>query len=135
MRLKIQLVRDWILRPDVPGPAAFSRAGSTSILQVSWAEYRGDKPYRPLDEAGIREFAVKRGQSFGGLTRTSSGTCRFGIFGTAVFQSLTNPHCQVWLLTNGKDLIFATYVSSDQPSPNEISELEQIAQSLALGPE
>jgi hypothetical protein len=135
MRLKIQLFNNWLQRSDVPGPAAFSRRGNTSVLQDSWAGYRSDKPLRQLGEDGIRQFAAEFGRKFGELVESSSGTCGFGIYGTAIFRSLPHPRSQVWILTNGRDHILATHVSSEQPSSDEIAEVQQIAQSLALGPE
>lgn len=117
----------------MPGPAAFSRRGSTSVLQVSWAEYRSDKPLRQLGEEGIRQFAADFGRKFGDLVESSCGTCGFGIYGTAIFRSPPHPRSQLWILTNGRDHILATHVSSEQPPPEEIAEVEQIAQSLALG--
>ena len=135
MRLKIQLCNDWSPRSDLPGPAAFSRQGSTGTFQVSWAEYRADKPLRPLDNEGIRQFAVNHGVEFGELVDSSSGACGFGIFGTAVFRSEKFPRTQIWILTNGRDHILATHICSEVPAPAEVAEVQQIASSLALGPE
>jgi hypothetical protein len=135
MRLKVQLFDNWKWRQDVPGPTAFERQGSTSAFQVSWAEYRGDKPYRPLDEEGMRQFAVKFGREFGELVKSSSGTCSFGIYGTAIFRSASHPRSQVWILTNSRDHILATHICSVAPSAQEVAEVQVIARSLALGPE
>lgn len=134
IRLKVQLFTNWVSRPDLPGPASFSRQGSTSVLQVSWAEYGGDKVFPKLDGEGLRKFTVCFGQQFGRLLESTNGVCRFGVFGTAVFRSAKAPRMQVWILTDNRDHILATYVGNEQPAPEEIAEAQQIAMSLALGP-
>jgi hypothetical protein len=83
----------------------------------------------------MRKFAVDFGRQFGELVESSCGTNGFGLFGTAVFHSASHPRCQVWILTNSQDHILATHICSEQPSPEEIAEVQHIAQSLALGPE
>lgn len=134
MRLKIELFRNWSQQNNPNGPATFVRQGSTNAFQVSWAEYRGDKPLNTGGEEGTRQFAVNFGKKFGELVESSSGTCRFGIFGTA-FRSATYPRIQVWILTNNRDHILATHICSAYLSADEIAEVQKIAASLALGPD
>jgi hypothetical protein len=137
MRLKIELLLNWMRRPDIPGAAAFSRKGSTSVFQVSWAEYRGKQPLHKIGVDGLRQFAIDFGQkqASGELVESSSGPCRFGNFGTAVFRSGEHPRIQIWIVTDGTDHILATHICDRHPEPSEIVEVQQIAGSLALGPE
>ena len=135
MRLKIQLFDNWSPRADLPGTAAFSRQGSAGTFQVSWAEHRADKPLRAFDDDGVRQFAINQGKDFGELVDSSGGACCFGVFGTAVFRSENYPRTQIWILTNGRDHILATHICNEVPAPGEVAEVEQIASSLALGPE
>ena len=64
-----------------------------------------------------------------------SGECKFGMFGTAVFQATANPWAQIWRISNGSDQIMATYICDRWPEKSEVAEAQEIANSLTLGPE
>lgn len=120
--------------PD--GPTTFSRHGSSSAFQVSWAEYRGGKlPEVTAD--GLMEMATSFGQTqgLGEMLESTTGDCKFGIFGTAVFRSAQHPRIQIWFISDGRDHIMATHICDCDPEASEIAEVQQIASNLALGPE
>jgi hypothetical protein len=136
MRLKIELFANWAQQQNPDGPATFCRQGSTNAFQVSWAEYRGGRP----PNAGTNEMKLLAAgfgpkQGFGEMLESSTGACSFGCFGTAVFASTEYPRVQVWFITNGSDHIMATHICDQEPGPEEVSEVQRIAESLALGPD
>lgn len=135
MRLKIQLPSTWYQDKDNDGPATFYRNNSSCALQVSWAENQGGSFSSPSGQDLIA-FALNFGaqNGFGAVTETRDGICSFGAFGTAIFHSNEHPRIQLWILSNGRDFIFATHICDQPPLPEEISEAQSIAESLALGP-
>lgn len=134
MRLKIQLPRTWMQQNNHKGPATFCRQGSTCTFQVSWAEYRGDKPIQVTSD-GLLEMAAAFGrkQGFGDALDTASGDCKFGAFGTAVFRAAGHPRIQIWFISNGRDHIMATHICDREPEAIEVEDVQQIAGSLVLG--
>ena len=136
MRLKIQLSTTWEQQSNPNGPATFCRRGSSSALQVSWAEYSGGKLPEVTTEKLV-EMATSFGQKqgFGEMQESASGNCRFGTFGTAVFHSAKYPRIQIWFISDGRDHIMATHICDREPEASEIVEVQQIASSLALGSE
>ncbi len=137
MRLKIQLPTTWAQRSNPDGPATFCRKGSTSAFQVSWAEYRGGKPLPQITADSLKQMATDFGQKKGLrlMAESSGGPCRFGSFGTAVFHSAQHPRIQVWFICDGREHIMATHICDREPESSEVAEAQQIASSLALGPE
>jgi hypothetical protein len=137
MRLKIELFQNWKQQQNLNGPATFRRQGSTSAFQVSWAEYRGKQQLQKVGVDELLQMVISFGQEqkSGDLVESWGGSCRFGIFGTAVFRSKKFPYHQFWFVTDGIDYIMATHICDREPEPGEVSEVQQIASSLALGPE
>lgn len=136
MQLKVQLPTGWTQQANPNGPATFCRQGSSSAFQVSWAEYRGGKlPDVTTDKlkAMANDFGEK--QHFGQMLESSSGDCKFGTFGTAVFRSAEYPRIQVWFISDGRDHIMATHICDREPESSEVNETQQIASGLALGPD
>ena len=123
---------------DTPGAAAtFCRQGSTAAFQVSWAEYRGQQSLPAVTADSLKQMATDFGKDngFGDLVESSGGTCRFGNYGTAVFRSAQHPRIQIWFISDGRDHIMATHICDREPESSEVAEAQQIANSLALGPE
>jgi hypothetical protein len=137
MRLKIKLLSDWPEQKSANGPATFCRKQSENLLQVSWAEYRGKNPLKKVSNDELKDTAIKFGQKngFGDVVESSSETCTFGNFGTAVFRSAKYPRIQVWFITNGNNYILATHICSKEPDANEILETREIVCTLTLEPE
>lgn len=137
MRLKIELPTNWAQHNNPTGPATFSRQGSSGAFQVSWAEYQGGKPLPEVTAESLKSMAINFGQNngFGEMTDSCGGTSRFGNFGSAVFRSTQHPRIQVWFISDGRDHIMATHICDREPESSEVAEVQQIATSLALGPE
>ena len=137
MRLKIVLPATWASKDNPDGPATFCRQGSTSAFQVSWAEYRGGKPLPEITAVTLKQMATNFGakNGFGEMVESSGGACRFGSFGSAVFRTGEHPRIQVWFISDGHDHIMATHICDLEPESSEIADVQQIASSLALGPE
>ncbi len=137
MRLKIELPTTWAQQENPNGPATFCRQGSTSAFQVSWAEYQNGKPLPEITAESLKQMAAGFGrkQGFGDAVESSGGACRFGTFGTAVFHSAEHRRIQVWFISDGRDHIMATHICDREPALSEVGEAQQIASSLALGPE
>jgi hypothetical protein len=137
MRLKIELPTTWAQQNNPKGPATFCRQASTNAFQVSWAEYRGQKSLPEVTADSMRQMATGFGQKngFGEILESSGGACRFGSFGTAVFRSVRHPRIQVWFISDGRNYIMATHICDCQPESSEVAEAQNIAGSLALGPE
>ncbi len=137
-RLQIQLPDNWFLQPQTTGPVTLLRdapdpAGS---LQVSiYAEYTGGAIPAPTDQQLV-DLAKKHGQRHGAgeLVETNSGTCKLGMFGTAIFHDPEFPFIQFWYLSNGYDFVLATFVCEIQPGVSERKEAEQIVAAINLAP-
>ena len=137
MRLKIHLFDGWRQATNTNGPASFYRGRSDNPLQISWAEYRGQKPLRSVSTQELQDTAVRFGRQnrFGELVESSGGSCAFGSFGTAIFHSAAHARIQVWFVTDGRDHILGTYVCSKDPDPAEVREVQQIMSTVTLAPE
>ncbi len=137
VRLRVSLLPGWAdLSAQHPeSPPVFSRkhTGSENPLQVSWALYRGGVVPNPSDEdlvALARGFAkLLKGAR---LVGTSAGPCRFGRYGTAVFESCELVRAQCWYLSNGRDLITVTHLCGIEPEPAEVAEAQEIVSMLTL---
>jgi hypothetical protein len=136
MRLKIQLIEDWKQVANTEGPATFLRGGSSNAFQVSWAEFKGATPANISGE-NLKEMSIQLGENnnWGTLLESMIGTCTFGAYATAIFRSSSHPRLQVWCLTDGGNCIIATHVCDNEPSPEELHEVKQMAINLSLGPE
>jgi hypothetical protein len=137
MRLNIELPSTWAQESHSDGPATFCREGGSGAFQVSWAEYRGGKLPTDVTSESLKQMAERFGQQngFGGMIESSGGECRYGMYGTGVFRSAEYPRIQVWFISDGRDHIMATHICAAEPERGEVAEAQQIAGSLALGPE
>jgi hypothetical protein len=137
MRLKIELPATWTQVDGPDRPASFCRDNGSGTIQVSWAEYRGGELPTDITAESLKDMAETFGHSngFGELAESSVGNCPYGMFGTGVFHSAEYPRIQVWFISNGRDHIMATHICSAPPEESEIADAQQIAASLALGPE
>jgi hypothetical protein len=136
MRLKIQLPTTWAQQPNLNGPPTFRRRGSSNAFQVSWAEYRGGE-LPDVSTAKLMELAKGFGQQKGldQLLESSNGQCGFGSFGTAVFRSTKFARVQIWFISDGRAVVMATHICGREPETDEITEVQQIASTIALGPD
>ncbi len=65
------------------------------------------------------------------LQRTLSGTCVFGSYGSAIFQTSDDGWGQVWHLSNGHDVIIVRYVMTS-PHPLVVVDVQHIVASVHL---
>jgi hypothetical protein len=113
------------------GPSTYVRkefkSNLKNHLQFSLTNYGSGKIPNPSKKDLVtlaRNSGLKA--NFGEITKINSGTCKFGIFGTAIFRSMENPITQVWYLSNGKDFILASYICQEAPRIFELQEVENI---------
>ena len=136
MRLKIQIPSSWSAQDNPDGPATYCRHESAvpGPLQISWAEYSGGPIPNPSAQ-DLQQMAFEMGHKngFGAMMESSSGACRFGKMGSAVFRSAQHPRIQIWFLSNGRDFINVTHICPEDPEAAEVSEAQIIVRSLMLG--
>jgi hypothetical protein len=137
MRLKIELPEGWTQRKTRDCPTTFCRQTSSNVFQVSWAEYRGKKSLPNATPDSLKAMAMNLGEKsgFGSVVESGGGPCGYGTFGSVVFRNPQHPRVQVWFISDGRDYIMATYICDREPESDELTDVQQIAKSLALGPE
>ena len=130
VRLNIQIAERWATEEE---PLSI-RCGRNEI-QVFFDDIAEPTPV-PKPEA-LEDIAGGFGlqRLYGDIVESSSGHCCFGSLGTAVFRSHECPRIQVWLLSNGKTLIWAIHVCHDAPDERELFEAKELVQALSLAPE
>jgi hypothetical protein len=141
-RTKVVLLPGWEQIENPTGLPTFATvaSGSSNVLQISHAEYCGGKVPNPSEQVLVRLSEDAARESIGPLIgatkviRTDSGKCAFGQFGTAIVRGTKFPMAQVWHLSDGRDAIFATYICEQEPTPQELTEVEEIVRSLKLRP-
>ena len=136
-RIKVFLSDGWadISHENPSGPATFCRDAddASGALQVSHAEYKGGVVPNPSLEALVSLATTAATNERGAvLLHTASGHCRFGLWGTAVHRTDECAHFQAWHLSNGRDFLFATYISEVSPSEFEVIQAHNIVMDLTL---
>jgi hypothetical protein len=138
-KLQVWLPDDWatVENPDGPFTVCWQAPEAAGAFQLSTAEYTGGSEPRPT-EADLIEFALAFGEknAWGEVTSSSSGKCVMGLFGTAAFKrTISMPgdapeYSQIWLLSNGLDFVFATFIAQEQPGDREIAAAQRIAEGV-----
>ena len=136
-RIKVLLSDGWadISQENPSGPATFCRDAddASGALQVSHAEYTaGVVPNPSLEDLISLAASAARNEAGAALLHTAAGRCRFGLWGTAVHRTDECAHFQAWHLSNGRAVIFATYISEDAPSEAEVTQAHNIVMDLTL---
>jgi hypothetical protein len=106
-----------------------------NALQISSMQNR--ERTRLIPEPDVERVAATMATEFAGkiegnVRETSSGTSKFGRYGTAISSAPKFPYCQIWSLTNEIDFITATYICDARPAPEEIEDVRQMVLSLTL---
>jgi hypothetical protein len=106
-----------------------------NALQISSMQSR--ERTRLMPEPDVERVATTMAAKFAGkiegnVHETSSGTSKFGRYGTAVFSAPKFPYCQIWSLTDEIDFITATYICDTRPTAEEIEDVRQMVLSLTL---
>lgn len=131
-RLKIKLHNGWSPVDNSNGPATYVKG--SSCLQFSQAQYKGDK--LSLDtqkQVSICEGLTRKMRGRRDML-SGSGNCELGVFGTVVAKGDEPAYMQVWVLSNGNDLVLVTHICEQEPGAAEVEEARAIALMTTLGP-
>ena len=135
--IKVELPEGWsdCSHDNPEGPPTFIRDISNipGVFQVSLTLYKDGEIPNPSSEELI-DLATRTGKSMpaGDLVETSSGKCKFGKFGTAIFQSIDFPLTQIWYLSDGLNFILATHIFSGSPEAGEVEEGQRIVDTISI---
>jgi hypothetical protein len=134
-KLRIRLRPGW--QPaENPAIPSYKRAASadSGALQFSVAQFRhGTVPN--ATEQTLVAMCEKLTSSVRGRRNetTASGTCDFGIYGTAAVQGDAPVRFQAWVLSNGREFILVTHTCGSPPDPEEVREATEIALMTGVG--
>jgi hypothetical protein len=134
----LALHKDWGPIPQIPGEVwtlMKKIRQDNNALQISSMQNRQRTKLAPPPDVEriAATMAAKFAEKIGGnVQETSSGTSRFGRYGSAVFSGSNFPYCQIWSLTDEIDLITATYICDSRPTVEEIEDVRQMVLSLTL---
>jgi len=105
----------------------------SGVIQISVVSYKNGEIPNPSCK-DLVELAKKTGENIpaGDVIETLSGNCTFGIYGTAIFKSEEFHRTQVWYLSDGYNFILATYICTATPEAEEISEAQDIINSIRI---
>lgn len=118
------------------GRFLYCRDLRSGVLQVSLtgAKGAGDRPTSTVDNL-IQWLGQRAPWTVVSLDNGQLNPACWGkTWATAVCESPGMSHVQAWCISNGDDLIFATYVSAQPVSYEELEEAREIAFRLALKP-
>lgn len=117
-------------------PMTFMRSagGSGGVLQIT----RGEFPTGKLDSveaSNLERRSIELGLLRTGakLIESSNGRCAFGRYGTATVQVGAEFRMQLWHLSDGQDLILATFTSGIPGDPVEWREATESVGTLTVG--
>ena len=132
--LILNLPDDWVnISADNPdGPPTYCKKAYDGVFQVSIpARYQGGKKPDPTPEY-LRKLAVDYGlkKELGDLKDQSMGSCGIGQFGRASFYLQDQGWTHLWYLSDGWDFILATYVSKEQVSDSETTDIAVILRDM-----
>lgn len=137
-QLRIELPDDWAdisdQNPDGPVTFVWDDEEAQGALQISTAEYASGKTPAPTEQSLV-QFVTDFGltHQWGDLAHVGSGRCTMGLYGTAIFRGngKESPgYCQLWMISNGSDFVFATFFASGAVSPKELADAQQIAEEI-----
>jgi len=134
-KLKINFPNGWtdVSRENPDGPPTFidARLNEPGVLQISFAEYVSGQRPNP-NYADLIDLSGSTGlkNNFGKIIKKDSGNCKFGKYGTVEFSGTDFPFISVSHLSNGKDLVFSTYICSRNPHESEINDVKVILTSI-----
>lgn len=137
MMPQLALHKDWdtIQNPSGPWTLMKKNRQDHNAIQISSMQNQERTRLNPKPDVEhvATVMAGKLGAKIdGNLRETSSGTSKFGRYGTAVFSGPKFPYCQIWALTDEIDFITATYICDAQPALQEIEDVREMVLSLTL---
>lgn len=133
--LKLNLPKNWIdisdENPD--GPHTFIRKDwnkNPGVLQISVAEYESEVESNPNHKDLIELSKEFDSENEFDLLSTKSGHCQLGLYGYAEFKNKEFPFISVWNISDTKNIIFSTYISSEKQMQSDIDELYDIIKNI-----
>ena len=153
LSFKVNLARGWqqATNTDLEGYALFFRgeAGTwygtqtsnelRALPRLSLASIRGSEALAQSlgkdDIDKLKDLAedIGRRNEEGKLADSFGGPCAFGNFGTARYRSAECPYIQFWYVTDGTDVIFASYHSGpEEPNGGEIRAVQEMINTVTL---
>src|SRR5258708_25705778 len=105
--------------PDSPPTFINDELDESGVLQISTAEYISGQTPNPnfLDLINLSKNVGLKNE-FGIPCHEESGNCEYGKYGFVEFSRPDFPYIAVWLLSDGKNFIFATFICAAQPDQN-----------------
>jgi hypothetical protein len=131
--LKLNLPKKWIdISDENPeGPPTFLRKEwnkNPGVLQISVAESEVDSNLKHKDLIILaKEFDSENEFD---LLNTKSGHCQLGLYGYAEFKNKEFPFISVWNISDTKNIIFSTYISSEKQMQSDIDEVYDIIKNI-----
>jgi hypothetical protein len=131
--LKLNLPKKWIdISDENPeGPPTFLRKEwnkNPGVLQISVAESEVDSNLKHKDLIILaKEFDSENEFD---LLNTKSGHCQLGLYGYAEFKNKEFPFISVWNISDTKNIIFSTYISSEKQMQSDIDEVYDIIKKI-----
>ena len=97
--------------PDRMTTFLHENGADSAALQFSFAFAKDAAG--PLSNETLRKLANNLEASGSTLLATDGGTCRFGRYMSSTYRLNESTTCQLWVLSDGRNLIFATLTASD----------------------
>jgi len=135
--LQVSLLPNWedISHENPEGPPTFVRSAddSTGALQMSiQSVYESGPEPNPTDNDLISLSEHVAGIQEAEVIKRYSGECDLGRFGCVIARSVELPMVQIWTLTNGRGFVLATFLCTENPSPEEATKAETIVKSTRI---
>jgi hypothetical protein len=134
-KLRIDFPDGWVdisgENPEGPPTFVNEQVDDSGVLQISMAEYVGGEVPDP-SQADLVVMAKEAGftNQFGELTNEESGHCNYGIYGCAEFSGAEFSYAAIWYLSDGRNFVFATFISSAPPGPKLIQDVKDVLKSI-----
>tara|TARA_R110000787_G_scaffold129264_7_gene241114 strand:+ start:55 stop:480 length:426 start_codon:yes stop_codon:yes gene_type:complete len=117
--------------PD--GPTTFIRKEwdeNPGVLQMSVAQYLSGKQTNPNHKDLIKLSQEFDSENEFDLMGTNSGQCQYGKYGYAEFKNEEFPFVSVWHISNQKNIVFLTYISTEKQTVSNIDEVYGILKNI-----
>jgi hypothetical protein len=100
------------------------------VLQISVAQYLSEEQPNPNHKDLINLSKEFDSENEFDLVTTESGQCEYGLYGYAEFKNEEFPFVSVWHMTNMKNIVFLTYISTENQTESDIDEVYDILKSI-----
>ncbi len=134
-RLQLPLLEGWrdASAEVQDGPTTFIREDGADSAALSFSSAIDQVPSDPpLTNEALRRVANNLAASGSLLLATEDGTCQFGRYASSTYRLDAHTKCQLWVLSDGRNLIFATLTASDEFSDKLRESVLQVIMSTTL---